>query len=409
MCNHNIKAVHGAPTRDVCVGVTVHVFEFYSSSISKFIMAAKARTRIMLGVGLLSLLWWVCSPRLRDGPHQIDTNTPLPPLDFLTATSTRGQKHAEHYASDAARDFCAAHGYSVFTPRRATSERKVYDLIMVNSELDFLEIRLHTLYDYVDYFIIVESPRTFQGQKKPLIVMENWANFSRYHDKMIYHELIFPAAFNPRRAWDYEDLQRDAMYEQGMLTLQGQKAPMKGDVIIVADVDEIPRPQSLLVLRTCNYPRRLTLSCKFYYYSFQFLHTGPEWAHPQATYYQGSRTLNPTNLRNGDGGFAPLREREKGVLSNAGWHCSSCFATLEQFLNKIASFSHGWMNAEQYRDKDRIAAAVREGRDVWERQQDTFTRIEQNTDMPPLVLGDRGCFGYMTNRDGPSAGFTDYP
>lgn len=373
-------------------------------------MAAKSRARITLFVGLFSLISWVFMKPVRhhNGFHKI-TNAPLPPLDFLKATSDRSQKHAEYYASQAAREFCAAHGYSVFTPQKVSkNERKVYDLIMVNSELDFLEIRLNTLYDYADYFIIVESPKTFQGQKKPLVIKENWDRFLRYHDKMIHHELTFPSTFNPHRAWDYEDLQRDAMYEQVMLTLEGKRTPMKGDVIIVADVDEIPRPETLLVLRSCNYPRRLTLASKFYYYSFQFLHTGPEWQHPQATYYEGSRTLKPTNLRNGDGGFALFRSREKGVLSNAGWHCSSCFATVEQFLNKISSFSHGWMNGEQYRDKDRIAAAVREGRDLWERQQDTFTKIEGNKDMPQLVLQEPERFGYMANRDGPSAGFTDY-
>jgi len=376
-------------------------------------MAAKPRSRIILGIAILALIWWSFfrpSPYAAgSSSHHVTTTTPLPPLDFLKAASDRGRKHAGYYASQAAREFCAAHGYSVFTPRSVSGERKVYDLIMVNSELDFLEIRLNALYDYVDYFIIVESAKTFQGGKKPLVIKDNWARFRRYHAKMVYHELTFPAGFDPHRAWDYEDLQRDATYEQVLVKLQGQRAPTQGDVIIVADVDEIPRPQSLLVLRSCNYPRRLTLASKFYYYSFQFLHTGPEWPHPQATYYEESRTLKPTNLRNGDGGFAPFRGREKGVLNNAGWHCSSCFATMEQFLNKISSFSHGWMNAEQYRDRDRIAAAVREGRDLWERDVDTFTRIEGNRDMPPLVLAEPERFGYMSNRDGPSAGFTDYP
>ncbi|UNI21852.1 Beta-1,4-mannosyl-glycoprotein 4-beta-N-acetylglucosaminyltransferase [Purpureocillium takamizusanense] len=372
-------------------------------------MACKSRARLILGVGVFSLIWWVFFlPVPHSGGFHEITSAPLPPLDFLKATTDRDQRHAEYYTSKVAREFCAAHGFSVFKPRRVSGERKVYDLVMVNSELDFLEIRLNTIYDHVDYFIIVESPKTFQGEDKPLIIKENWGKFRRYHDKMIYHELQFPTTFNPHRAWDYEDLQRDAMYEQVMLGLKGQRFPVQGDVIVVADVDEIPRPQALLVLRSCNYHRRLTLASKFYYYSFQFLHTGPEWQHPQATYYEGSRTLKPTNLRNGDGGFAPFRGREKGVLNNAGWHCSSCFATIEQFLNKMASFSHGWMNAEPYRDKDRIAAAVREGRDVWERQQDTFTRLDENKDMPPLVLEEPKRFGYMTNRDGPSAGFTDY-
>lgn len=378
-------------------------------------MAAKSRSRsrarLVLSIGVFSFIWFIFfrPGSYIGGVHEIDTGAPLPSLAFLRETSNRGQKHAEYYASRAARDFCAAHGYSVFTPRSVSSERKVYDLVMVNTELDFLEIRLNALFDYVDFFIIVESPKTFQGGKKPLVIKENWEKFRRYHDKMIYHKLKFPAAFNPHRAWDYEDLQRDAMYDQAMLGLTGLKTPVKGDVIIVADVDEIPRPQSLLVLRSCNYPRRLTLASKFYYYSFQFLHTGPEWQHPQATFYEGSRTLKPTNLRNGDGGFPWFRGREKGVLGNAAWHCSSCFATIEQFLNKIASFSHGWMNAEQYRDKVKISAAVREGKDLWDREQDTFTNIPNNRDMPPLVLEEPERFGYMVNRDGPSAGFIDYP
>ncbi|TQS32817.1 hypothetical protein Golomagni_06858 [Golovinomyces magnicellulatus] len=372
-------------------------------------MPAQWRAKRVLGIVLFCLIWWIffTSTLYVSGSHEIAT-TPISPPDFLKATSNRNQIHAEYYASKTTREFCAAHGYSVFVPSRSSGERKVYDLIMVNSELDFLEIRLHALYDYVDYFIIVESPKTFQGGKKPLTIKENWARFHHYHDKMIYHQLRFPATFDPHRAWDYEDLQRDATFEQVMLKLEAPMTPMKGDVIIVADVDEIPRPQSLVVLRSCKYPRRLTLASKFYYYSFQFLHTGPEWQHPQATSYEGSRTLKPTNLRNGDGGFPLLRGQEKGILRNAAWHCSSCFATIDQFLNKISSFSHGWMNAEQYRNKDKIAAAVRQGKDLWERSVDQFTKIDNNKDMPPLVLDDAERFAYMINRDGPSAGFTDY-
>ncbi|EJP64460.1 Beta-1,4-mannosyl-glycoprotein 4-beta-N-acetylglucosaminyltransferase [Beauveria bassiana] len=374
--------------------------------------STRSRGRLILGLILLGFIW--LSVRRTDpssgGLHEIRNTVSLPPLDFLQASfPARSELHAKYYASREAHEFCAAHGYSAFKPLSSTNERKVYDLVMVNSELDFLEIRLDTLYNYVDYFIIVESPKTFQGDKKSLIIKNNWARFRRFHDKMIYHELTFPPSFNPHRAWDYEDLQRDAMYTQVMPGLTGHKAPVNGDVMVVADVDEIPRPESLLVLRSCNYPRRLTLGSKFYYYSFQFLHDGPEWPHPQATYYQGWRTLKPTNLRNGDGGFRPTRGREKGTLANAAWHCSSCFPTIAQFLNKVASFSHVWMNDKEYRDRNRIADAVREGKDVWEREHDTFTRINGNKDMPPLVKQHPDRFGYMISRDGPSAGFTDYP
>ena len=110
------------------------------------------------------------------------------------------------------------------------------------------------------------------------------------------------------------------------------------DVLVVSDVDEILRPSTLRTLRACAFPRRLTLASRFYYYSFQWLHRGPEWPHPQATYYQGLKnTLLPNDLRIADGGMWPFREWEKGTMANASWHCSSCFATVGELLGKMAS------------------------------------------------------------------------
>jgi beta-1,4-mannosyl-glycoprotein beta-1,4-N-acetylglucosaminyltransferase len=328
-------------------------------------------------------------------------------LDFGNPSSAQG--HVDYYKSRTTNDFCRHHGWPVFMLQSPAGVRKVYDLFMVNSELDWMEIRLNTTYPYVDYFIVVESPKTFQGGKKPLTIKENWQRFAKYHDKLVYHELVIPEGFNPPRTWDYEDHQRDAMYLQVFPKLRGRQQPVYGDVIIVADVDEIPRPETLLVLRSCEFPRRLTLRSRFYYYSFQYLHRGTDWAHPQATFYQGWRTILPVNLRNGDGGIKPLYELEKADLWNAGWHCSSCFATMNQFLNKLSSFSHKWMNGPEYRQRDRIADHVRNGTDLWGREGEIYDRVENNRDIPPLLVDEAQRFGYLVNRDGLNAGFSDYP
>lgn len=280
---------------------------------------------------------------------------------------------------------------------------------MINTELDWLGIRLATLWDHVDYFVIVESSKTFTGLDKPLTIKEHWTNFTKFHEKLIYHQLAYPKDFDPQRHWDREDLQRNAMYEQVFPGLEGAQEPAEDDVIIVADVDEIPRPETILVLRNCIFPRRLTLRSQFYYYSFQWLHRGQEWAHPQATYYQGSNTILPVNLRNGDGGFKPLVDLDKADLWNAAWHCSSCFATLDEFLTKLSSFSHAWMNDPLYRDKARIVERVRAGKDVWDREGEIYDRVENNTDVPRYLLDYPEKFGYLLDRDGSNAGFTDYP
>ncbi|KAM3473192.1 hypothetical protein MY8738_008509 [Beauveria namnaoensis] len=315
--------------------------------------------------------------------------------------------------SPEAHELCATHGFAVYPAAAAGSggaRRKIYDLTMVNTELDWLEIRLDTLYDEVDLFIIVESPKTFHGHDKPLLAKQSWDRFAKYHDKMLHHELEFPGGFRPQRTWDFEYFQRDAAYEQVFPKLLGTdpRAPRLGDVLVVADVDEIPRPDTLRVLRTCSFPRRLTLYTRFFYYSFQFQSIGPEWHHPQATYYDGQRTLSPNNLRGGRGGNFVSRWLESGKYADSGWHCSSCFDSIELYLNKMASFSHKWMNGEKFRDRDRIAAAVRDGLDIWGRKRNKFERLLNNTDLPPLVRDDER-FLYLKDRSGKSAGMKDYP
>lgn len=308
-----------------------------------------------------------------------------------------------------AQGLCRQHGWKPF---KNAGSRKVYDLIMVNTELEWLEIRMNGTYDYVDYFVIVESSKTFTNRDKPLFIKDNMDRFAAYRDKIIYHHLEIPEGFHSNRAnpaWDWEDLQRNAVYDQVLPRLKGVKAPVDGDVLIVADVDELVRPEAIVVLKACSFPRRLTLRSSFYYYSFQYMHKGTQWAHPQATYYQGWRTILPTNLRNSDGGLQPLVRLETGNLWSAGWHCSTCFSTIGEVLTKMASFSHTWMNHEMFRDRDRIADRVRTGKDLWDREGEYYERVEDNKDVPGLLAKEPDRFPWLLNRDGPTAGFQDYP
>lgn len=277
---------------------------------------------------------------------------------------------------------------------------------MINNEMDWLEIRLEEMGEHVDYFVIVESKVTFTGMQKELVVKENWDRFEKWQRKIVYHVLEDPP-IGAKRTWDLEDFQRNAMFVQAMGALEGERAPKRGDVIVVADVDEIVRPAALLVLRNCDVPKRVTLRSRFYYYGFQWLHRGEEWAHPQATTYQGGNTILPADLRNGEGGNGLLAWWDKADLWNAGWHCSSCFKTVDEVLNKMASFSHTGLNQEVFRDRMRIVDRVRKGKDLWDREGEVYERIEGNGDIPKLVNKERERFGYLLDRDGPNAGFVD--
>lgn len=54
-----------------------------------------------------------------------------------------------------ARDFCQQYQLEPYATRGR--QRKVYDMFLINTELDMLELRLHELDSEVDYFVILES------------------------------------------------------------------------------------------------------------------------------------------------------------------------------------------------------------------------------------------------------------
>lgn len=63
---------------------------------------------------------------------------------------------------------------------------KIYDCILFFNEIDLLEIRLETLYKYVDFFVIVELGKTFRGKEKILYYKLYEDKFKKYRNKIIY-------------------------------------------------------------------------------------------------------------------------------------------------------------------------------------------------------------------------------
>nr|OQO28973.1 hypothetical protein B0A51_03782 [Rachicladosporium sp. CCFEE 5018] len=299
--------------------------------------------------------------------------------------------------------------------------RKVYDLVLFSTELDWLEIRLNEHGQYMDWFVIIESPTTFSGLPKPLVLRENWDRFKDFHHKIIHRIVEDP--ITSTRIWDHEDYLRNALLYSVFPTLTDPKQQAKkGDVLIVSDMDELLRQGTLLVLKYCIIPPRLTLRSQFYYYSFEWKHRGEQWAHPEATVFGSSirDTIAPNDLRMNllAPGFRPLaayrRWRDHATLWDAGWHCSSCFRTIREVQTKMQSFSHqGWNTAEN-RDPRRIAERVRKGEDLFGREGERYEEVDPFMDMPFYVRhmymeGPEGTrMKYLVNRTGEAAGFEDY-
>lgn len=117
----------------------------------------------------------------------------------------------------------------------------IYDCCPFFNELDLLEIRLNELNDVVDRFVIVEAELTHNGEKKPLYFEDDRERFSKFENK-IRHIIVRAEEFKPaeagatfqERAWMRGNIQRNAI----ALGLNGAR---DDDVVIVSDLDEIPR------------------------------------------------------------------------------------------------------------------------------------------------------------------------
>ena len=84
---------------------------------------------------------------------------------------------------------------------------KIYDCIIYLDEDFLLDLRLNILNNFVDYFVIVESNKTWQNNKKKFNF--NIKNFKKFSHKIIYIKVEdMPAGKNP---WIRENFQRNCI------------------------------------------------------------------------------------------------------------------------------------------------------------------------------------------------------
>jgi len=200
---------------------------------------------------------------------------------------------------------------------------QIIDCFLFMDELDLLEVRLHSLKDYVDSFVLVESLMTHSGNPKPLVFYENR---ERFKDFNIKHVIV--SELKGSNAFEREFYNRDAI----MLGLEGVPDDA---LILLSDVDEIPDLGNYLLSSATieGY-----FSQRFYYYYFNTCNEAP-WG--------GTVVVKMGNLRK----ESPQRYRDIRCmlpLAGYGWHFS-CLGSTESIINKIEAYSHQEFNTPEHK------------------------------------------------------------
>jgi beta-1,4-mannosyl-glycoprotein beta-1,4-N-acetylglucosaminyltransferase len=258
---------------------------------------------------------------------------------------------------------------------------QMIDCFTFYNEIDMLMYRLNTLYDVVDKFVLVEATLTHRGNEKPLYFKENKEKFGRFLDKIIH---IIDDGLNPLPkvnpsvewnddVWKNENHQRNSIQE-GLKQLSLNE----NDILIISDVDEIPNPNILRILREKNMKiDYLSLSQDMYYYNLTTLNYN-KWFLAKVlsySYYVDVLKYTPQLCRS---------LITKRCIENGGWHLSY-FGDPHFIQNKLKQFAHQEFNNEKYTDLGEIQKRIQNKEDLFSRQNEKWIHlpIEQNNFLPP--------------------------
>lgn len=258
---------------------------------------------------------------------------------------------------------------------------KIYDCFTFYNELDLLDIRLHQLWDQVDYFVIVEGDLTYAGKKKDSYYLLNQERYAWANSKIIHITAKLQA--NPATRWVNEALQRDAI-------VQGLNNAMADDVICVSCVDEIFSDNLLSDLHLQKVLLPTLVEQDLYYYYLNGRCTG------SAKIFPCPVIGNFSDLGKSVHSFWENRYSFSRYLKG-GWHFS--FLGGAQIIReKIEAYSHQEYDSENYKDIKKIEAALIAGNDLFDRQGVTdIEYIPLDFSFPRYILENFSKYSHLFN------------
>lgn len=258
----------------------------------------------------------------------------------------------------------------------------IYDCFTFYNEFELLELRMTVLDKVVDYFVIVEANKTQKGIYKEFNFEKCKHAFAKWAHKIIYVKGQEAPECAGVDDWRIENYQRNCI-------LEGLKNCQPEDLIMISDVDEIPRPELIQEIyeKPLSYTRKrnkglvksiyymiprlfrpnlffkkvkdvinetaVTMEMDVYYYYLNCRSHGVIWT---TTVVKYKNIGTPQFWRN---------ERERlPKIKNAGWHFSY-LGGIKKIKEKLHSIIEG---NEQLDSDEHIEKCLAEGKDLYGRK-----------------------------------------
>lgn len=258
----------------------------------------------------------------------------------------------------------------------------IYDCFTFYNEFDLLELRFRELNDYVDHFVIVEADRTFQNKEKPLYFTGDLPNprWDEYREKLIVIQVVNMP--DGEDAWARERHQRDAI-------LYGVQKANPDDIIMIGDVDEIPRPETIEKLRNSTesvWGFRMPL----FNFKFNYMMVTQDLYSVWSGAVRFSALDSPENFRlmrhTLNGCPYNFSDGNVAIIEHAGWHFT--YLGNEEFARtKIQSFSHAETNKPEILDQLNIEDSICRGTGIIRTNNDyRFSVVAVDDYLPKTIV-----------------------
>ena len=253
----------------------------------------------------------------------------------------------------------------------------IYDCFQYFNEDHILDLRFNILDQHVDYFIISESTKTHQGERKKLNFNIN--NFPKFKNKIKYIIADYDENknFNTHTGGEsvIEQHQRNALFKE-------IKKANDNDLIILSDSDEIPDLTKINLIKKSSKFTAFSQMMFMYKINLQNLYEN-NWIGSKLCLKKNFPL--PQDLRNMKFKKYPFWRLDKKNIQiiKGGWHFSF-LQTPKDIALKIKSYSHGEFNTKELVDESKIEEKIKTNKDIFNRKID-LKKIDIDQNYPEFI------------------------
>ena len=258
---------------------------------------------------------------------------------------------------------------------------KLIDCFMYFDEDLVLDIRLNTLNDKVDKFVIAEATRNHAGEKKKLnFKIENFSKFKNKINYLVVDDLPINVK-SSKKGW-HENHMRDQFQRNSLA--RGYKEYSDEDLVMISDIDEIPNLEQLKKFNIKN--RYACFLQKNFQSKLNLLNiTHEDW--PGTKICQKKYLKSPQWLRDFKAKRKPfwkLFKKDIQLIKDGGWHFSF-LKDATAIKNKIIAYSHQEYNTKEFTNTELIEKKISLGQDLFNRKI-KYKKVNIDNTFPKYVL-----------------------